>query len=308
MAMKVEKMAVREVGGLGLTPNLCKCAFCGQTEAAMHPIYHSIFRAKEVGSRGSGKSKVIVYDVDEYGFAIYTCDKCIGRHKRRLVLFWLVCWAWFAVCLTLCWLYCVNLASTSRMSAMMWMVATLGAVLVGGLVGISGLFDCYSRPWRDLAGRHPQVASWLNAGYKFERKDWPRVVRAGRDTESRGGPLKRRKHGMYVSYENYVWAGILQNFSNKGPIGDNVHEAEQIFKSQEERKEQYLRQNAKPSTPLKLSGKVRVIMFALLVAGLIIQIRQIMGYEVRGYVGWTVLMFIVWLILEITKEDRGRRE
>ena len=108
---------------------------------------------------------------------------------------------------------------------------------------------------------------------------------------------------MYVSYEIYVWAGGLQNFSNKGPIEDNVHEAKQIFKSHEKRKEQYLRRYAKRSTPLKLSGKGAVVVFALIGAGFVIQ--QAMGLEFMGYVAGFVLLLIAGLKIN---ENRGRYE
>ena len=301
MKERVEKMAVLETDGLGSVPNLCKCAFCGQTNSATHPIYHSVFRSKEVGRWGCELHQT-VHDVDEYGFAIYTCDRCISRHKRRLVLFWLMGWGWIAVCLILGCLCIVRFALDSPWMYAICLAATLGSGLIGVTFGRS-LFDWYLRPWRALAVRHPQVALWLNAGFKFEGKDWPRFVRAGRDTESRGGPLKRREHGMYVSYEIYVWAGGLQNFSNKGPIEDNVHEAKQIFKSHEKRKEQYLRRYAKRSTPLKLTGKGAIVVFALIGAGFVIQ--QAMGLEFMGYVAGFVLLLIAGLKIN---ENRGRYE
>lgn len=199
--------------------NFHSCAFCGQTRQSTHAIYHSVFRRTDVRLRE--------YNIDRCGFAVYTCDKCLWRHRLRHFLGLTLIGTGYSVCLALAgrvvfWGLCLGLDwGISADSPLLIMISIFGSIL--GVFGGSlfALMACYPwlrrwfLAWRKLVERHSVVAELLEKGYEFDA-DWLRLVREGLDTEKRLRTLERSafKYQTNVEHETYCWMGVLQDFNS----------------------------------------------------------------------------------------------
>ncbi len=189
------------------------------------------------------------YYIDRCGFAVYTCDKCLWRHRLRQFLGLALIGAGYSVCLALAIRVCfwgVGLGCAQGVSAnspLLVMIAIVGpiAVVFGGT--LFALKACYPRLrrrfllWRKLVERHPVVAELLEKGYEFDA-DWSRLVRDGLDTEMRSRTLERPafKCRTNKEHETYCWMGVLQNFNSGSAADGKTADALRYLREREKRR------------------------------------------------------------------------
>lgn len=189
------------------------------------------------------------YYIDRCGFAVYTCDKCLWRHRSRQFLGLALIGAGYSVCLALAIRVCfwgVGLGCAQGVSAnspLLVMIAIVGPLVVvfGGT--LFALKACYPRLrrrfllWRKLVERHPVVAELLEKGYEFDA-DWSRLVRDGLDTEMRSRTLERPafKSRTNKEHETYYWMGVLQDFNSGSAVDAKMAEALRYLLEREKRR------------------------------------------------------------------------